>query len=240
MCIGNGFFDVEGMYGLGDFIYALGIADQRQASVINDKIASIIHTVQNGHNLQAMDEFNEFFGFFQYPPLVSPPYITQISNYTFYYNFLNTSRPEDYDYPNIYIDSTQSRRAIHVGNLTYHNQSDVQKYLGSDVVASSSRTKLVCVMENYRVLVYNGHLDMAVPYVSSERVLQNLTWKYDEEYKAADRKIWKLEDKVAGYVKCVRDFCFVLVRNAGHLVPHDQPQVAYDLITKFINNVSFT
>ena len=46
--------------------------------------------------------------------------------------------------------------------------------------------------------------------------------------------------EVAGYVRQVGDFYQVIVRNAGHLVPYDQPKVAYDLIKRFVNNKGFS
>ncbi|KAL3186968.1 hypothetical protein MRX96_004771 [Rhipicephalus microplus] len=60
------------------------------------------------------------------------------------------------------------------------------------------------------------------------------------QYKA-ERKIWKRPDGngVAGYVRKVGNFTQVLVRNAGHILPYDQPDVALDLITRFIDDKPF-
>lgn len=40
---------------------------------------------------------------------------------------------------------------------------------------------------------------------------------------------------IQGYVKSADQFHYVVVRGAGHLLPQDQPQRAWDMITRFIN-----
>ena len=44
---------------------------------------------------------------------------------------------------------------------------------------------------------------------------------------------------LAGYAKTVGNFTAVLVRNAGHMVPYDQPKWAFDLINRFTSGKSF-
>lgn len=42
-----------------------------------------------------------------------------------------------------------------------------------------------------------------------------------------------------GYVHQCGNFTEALVRNAGHMVPYDQPENALDLISRFIYNKPF-
>ena len=44
---------------------------------------------------------------------------------------------------------------------------------------------------------------------------------------------------MAGYVREVPGFVEVLVRDAGHMVPYDQPQAAWDMISRFTNAKAF-
>ncbi len=56
------------------------------------------------------------------------------------------------------------------------------------------------------------------------------------------KQIWKVtpgDVEVAGYFRQVGDFYQVIVRNAGHILPYDQPKVALDMIKRFINNKGF-
>jgi len=62
-----------------------------------------------------------------------------------------------------------------------------------------------------------------------------LEWSRSDDYRAARRQIWRVNGTIAGYVKSAGDFSEVLVRNAGHMVPTDQPVWALDLYNKFIS-----
>jgi vitellogenic carboxypeptidase-like protein len=54
-----------------------------------------------------------------------------------------------------------------------------------------------------------------------------------EQYRKVCRWPWYVDRQLAGYMKTAGKFTKVLVRNAGHFVPIDQPAWALDLITKF-------
>ena len=40
---------------------------------------------------------------------------------------------------------------------------------------------------------------------------------------------------IGGYVKQAENFTFMKVSGAGHMVPTDQPEIAYDMITEFMS-----
>lgn len=70
-------------------------------------------------------------------------------------------------------------------------------------------------------------------------VLQKLQWSAAKEYNSAKRNIWKVGNGIAGYSKTAGKLTEVLVRNAGHMVPRDQPKWAFDLISRFIAGKAF-
>lgn len=53
------------------------------------------------------------------------------------------------------------------------------------------------------------------------------------------RNKWYVDKELAGYVKTAGYLTEVLVRNAGHMVPADQPSWALDLISRFTRNKTF-
>lgn len=240
IAVGNGYINIHSFSGFANFLYQLGIVDSKQASHIAGIISSAKEDLERGEPLQALKNINKMVGYFQNPQVASPSYLTEVSGYEFYYDFLVTNTPEDYFYYPDYIQSPQSRRAIHVGNMPFHGKETVQHYLMNDIFGSSSTDQLAALMDDYKVLLYYGQLDLAITYTGAEELIQNLIWKYAEEYKVAERKIWRLDDDVAGYVKSVQNFTVALVRNAGHLVPHGQPKAALDLITRFIEDIPFS
>merc|ERR1712224_527998 len=107
-----------------------------------------------------------------------------------------------------FLNLESTRNSIHDYNST------VEEYLIPDWM-KSIRYKLPPLLENYKVLIYNG---------------QN-------EFLSANKLIWKVEStdqQVAGYVRQAQQFTQVIVRNAGHILPADQPRAALDMITRFI------
>ena len=90
-----------------------------------------------------------------------------------------------------------------------------------------------------KVLFYNGQLDVIIPYPATENFLNQLQWKGADEYSTSARRIWKVRGEVAGYARQVRNFRQVMVRNAGHILPYDQPVWAFDMIMRFVEGKSF-
>ena len=92
---------------------------------------------------------------------------------------------------------------------------------------------------SYGVLIYNGLLDAIIPASTTMNWVGKLNWIGAEELRKAERMIWKVtpDDKeVAGYIKKANKdhFYLAVVRNAGHLVPYEQPRAMLDLLDRFI------
>jgi vitellogenic carboxypeptidase-like protein len=88
-------------------------------------------------------------------------------------------------------------------------------------------------------MIYNGQLDMILGPPLTEDFLRTLEWGGTEEYRHAKKTIWKFGGEVVGYARSVRKLRQVVVRSAGHLLPADQPDVALDMITRFVENRHF-
>lgn len=95
------------------------------------------------------------------------------------------------------------------------------------------------LIDNYRVCIYNGQLDIIVAYPLTVNYLFNLDFKDKEKYLKAPRYVWKVDGKVAGYAKEPGNLVEVLVRNAGHMVPFDQPKWALDMLMRLTHYKSF-
>lgn len=94
------------------------------------------------------------------------------------------------------------------------------------------------LLNDYKILFFNGQLDIIVAYPLTVNFLKNLNFSSAEEYKTAPRKIWHVDEYIAGYVKQAGNLTEVLVRNAGHMVPFDQPEWAYNLVYNFVRNIA--
>ena len=69
--------------------------------------------------------------------------------------------------------------------------------------------------------------------------LDNLSWEHAEQWSLSKRFVWKTtknRNEPAGYVKTYRNLSFLKVKDAGHMVPMDQPENAFDMMQTFIND----
>jgi vitellogenic carboxypeptidase-like protein len=160
-----------------------------------------------------------------------------LTGFTFYFNYLY-SKEEGNDAVGTYIQLAEVRKAVHVGNSTFHTDKKVEENLKQDMM-QSVKPWVEVLLEEYRVLIYNGQLDIIVAYPLTLGFLQALEWSGATEYKTAPRVQWHVGKDIAGYAKSVGNFTELLVRDAGHMVPSDQSKWALDLISRFTANRPF-
>ena len=97
---------------------------------------------------------------------------------------------------------------------------------------------------NIRVLVYNGDRDMTTNSQGSEMLLDSMVWDGAAgwaDVKEFERGVWlpQVGTQLGGYIKQYQNLEFLVVYNSGHLVPFNQDEIALELVTRFLGNVSF-
>ncbi|KAF2671542.1 carboxypeptidase Y precursor [Microthyrium microscopicum] len=100
------------------------------------------------------------------------------------------------------------------------------------------------------VMFYQGNLDLACNTAGNYRWANNMPWKGQAEFSAKDLQPWSSDGKEVGTYKEVRIqmpgndkktlFTFLTVDKAGHMVPLNKPEVALDLMTRWIQGKSFS
>lgn len=60
-------------------------------------------------------------------------------------------------------------------------------------VMYSYKPELAVLMDNYKVLLYNGQLDLIVGVPLTETFLPTVQWSGQAAYAAANRTIWKVQ-----------------------------------------------
>lgn len=133
-----------------------------------------------------------------------------------------------------FLGNLTNKKIIHVGSMPF-GSTGVEKHMQIDVMKSMAPW-ISELLSHYRVLFYNGQLDVIIGYPSTVHFLEKLKFSGAKDYKTSKRKLWYVKNELAGYIKQAGNLTEVLVRNAGHLVPKDQPEWAFDLISKFVSN----
>lgn len=177
------------------------------------------------------------------------PYSSLFRNLTgmeYYFNMLWDRNPNRYGDWSQYVQHPSVRSSLHVGKRPLNNGTLVERHLMADMMKSmSSWLSILLDTNQYRVLLYSGQLDIIVPYRGTMRMAQSLKWSGAERFKNATRTVWRLTEPntnvtlVAGYATASGPLTVVLVRNAGHMVPGDQPVSGIDLINRFTTGKPF-
>lgn len=235
LAIGNGLTDPENQLVYGDYLYQLGLIDANGRDLFHQLEKKGQQLIQDKKFVEAFDVFDELLN----GDLHSSSLFKNLTGFDFYFNYLHTKDTEESNWMSEWVQRVDVRRALHVGNNSFHTEAtDVETHLKADVMQSLA-VLIADLTQHYRVLLYNGQLDIIVAYPTTENYLQHLKWPGAEAYKKAVRKQWRVDKEIAGYSKTVGSFTEVLVRNAGHMVPMDQPRWALDLITRFTRNKPF-
>ncbi|KAL3279163.1 hypothetical protein HHI36_016677 [Cryptolaemus montrouzieri] len=224
LAIGNGWLDPINQMNIGEYTFQLGLVDSKTKSRMDECRDKSIELLHQGHLVNST--------------LVQREITTIFKNATAYDNLYNYLLPADQKTEDIvesFVQRKEVRRAIHVGNLTFNPDELVDTALQGDIMVSVANI-LADLLENYRVLIYSGQLDLAVPYPTTVNYLEKLKFTSAEEYRAAERRIWYKKDDIAGYVKTAGNLTDIMILNAGHLVPMDQPEVAFEMIYNFTRN----
>ncbi|KAI1289754.1 putative serine carboxypeptidase CPVL [Halotydeus destructor] len=233
--IGDGLCDPETQGDYASFLYQVGLLDENQRDKMAAEQVKAIRYIQRG---QFYDAFVIFDTILNGDLISGKTLFFNATGMTYYFNLLSTNQPEDMGYFNDYLQLPETRNAIHVGNLTFNDGRIVEEHLVNDIM-QSIKPWLAVLMDNYKVLMYSGQLDIIVAAPLTENFLHNVRWSGQDEYLKTAKQVWKVDPSdrdVAGYVRHVRDFYHVIVRNGGHMLPYDQPRRSFYMIDNFIND----
>ncbi|XP_026755119.2 venom serine carboxypeptidase-like [Galleria mellonella] len=231
LAMGNAYCDPVHQIDYGNYLYQHGLIDNNQLLVFEKLQSQIVAEIKDGNWQQAdflMDKLMD-------GALTNFSYFKSFTGFEDYYNFLYTKEDIDTSTLANLLQNDKVRRSVHVGGLPFNSGEEVQIHLAYDILKSVA-SYVSELLSHYQILFYNGQLDIIVAYPLTENFLRNLNFSAANEYKTAPRHIWRVGDDIAGYVKKAGNLTEVLVRDAGHMVPHDQPRWALDLITRFIRN----
>jgi len=116
---------------------------------------------------------------------------------------------------------------------------EVYSFLSNDEFFSL-RFDLPPLLEHYRVVIYEGVNDLQCDFYGATAYLESMKWSGAKAFKTATNSTWMLDDNtVAGSFRVAEKLTYVNVFNAGHLVPHDQPVAALNMLEHLLRNTTF-
>lgn len=233
--IGNGLSDPVHQMEYGKYLNQLGLIDSSQMAVFDAIKEQGIEYIKAK---KWADAFRIFDNLLNGDLIYGKSLFFNDTGLTYYYNYIQSSEAIDTDEFVALLNKNAIRNQVHVGNLPFNDGHEVEINLMEDVMQSVAPW-VSELLSHYKGLIYNGQLDIIVAYPLTINYLQNLDFSAADEYKTAKRHIWQVDGEVAGYAKVAGNLTEVLVRDAGHMVPSDQPKWALDLISRFTHNKPF-
>jgi carboxypeptidase C (cathepsin A) len=120
-------------------------------------------------------------------------------------------------------------------NVTYvPGNDDIYTAFDADISRSYAGDVAWLLKNNARVLIYNGQDDFVVNTPGVLNYLNSLNWVSTGNWKRTRKQVWTIRGEVKGWAKVYNNLWFVLVNHAGHMVPTDQPDAAFNMLGHFI------
>ncbi|XP_001986935.2 venom serine carboxypeptidase [Drosophila grimshawi] len=228
VAIGNGLSDPVHQLKYGDYLYQLGLIDDNGLAQFHAAEQKGADCIAKQDMVCAFDVFDSLIN----GDMTNGSLFSNLTGYNWYYNYLVT-HPDPADAKlGEFLQAGATRRAIHVGNLTFHDldkENKVEKFLMKDVMDSVAPW-IAELLSHYTVCIYSGQLDIIVAYPLTRNYLKKLKFPGSDVYRTAPREVWRIDGEIAGYVKHAGHLVEIMIRNAGHMAPHDQPKWLYEMI----------
>lgn len=144
-------------------------------------------------------------------------YFANITGSHDYDNFLRTYAPSAFGNYARFLSQPSVAKAIHVGSHGLQSGMPCEMHLLSDFMVSL-KPQFATLLDNVKVLIYNGQLDIIIGAPLTEAFLPTVQWSGQSAYQSAERVVWKQNAtamQVSGYARSVKSFTQVVVGGAG-------------------------
>jgi len=228
--IGNGWMSPLDQGKYASYLFFHGLIDMHQYRELDRIDGKILKIIEEGNWLDAWKMSDEQLNF-----------ILTALNYSNLYDISKDQyRPSTMNFWS-WLNMDSVREGIHVGSTEFSDGLKVYMSMVEDTMRSV-KPYLEEILKHYRVVNYHGALDIICHYPGTEDMYSKTTWPGHEEFMESHRHGWWVHNsdtntqELAGFVKKGGNLRLVLMRNAGHSVPINQPQWALRLLEDFVSD----
>ncbi|CAN7984254.1 unnamed protein product [Ixodes hexagonus] len=217
-----------------DFLFSVGMINENARTQMHERFRKIRDESNRKTQLGLLSKTC-----FQDYTKKNPSLFQQLTGYNLYSSVAYSRIPKEFTRYKDYVNSEDFKTRIHVGSgVTLRAQMPLVFYhLGMDDFFTDIATTLESVMNNCRVLIYGGQLDVIFPATNMERFYDTLTWNGSHEFKHSGKIPWYNDtdpDCLNGYVTKGGNVKYVLLQGAGHDPGFDVPEAIHEMTVKFI------
>jgi cathepsin A (carboxypeptidase C) len=147
-------------------------------------------------------------------------------------------KPLCYDFDSVidYLNTAEIQAALGVSKKWNSCNREVQLLFSAagDYLINYHQMIPELLEDGIEALIYAGEMDYLCNWCGNKAWAQKLEWKGKDAFNKAADDDYKLNGQVAGRLRSAKGFHFMQVYGAGHLMPMDKPDVALDMVNKFI------
>jgi len=163
----------------------------------------------------------------------------QLSGYNPYDMRIKCEKPPlCYDFSNIetYLNREDVKETIGAKGDWKSCNMIVNKLFMADFMTSFHQGIPDLLHDGLEVLIYAGDVDYICNWLGNKKWVKALEWDGHDEFNAAEDKAWNLTTgENMGRLRAHKNFKFLQVYNAGHMVPMDQPQAASEMLNSWLD-----
>ncbi|XP_061355615.1 serine carboxypeptidase-like 50 [Gastrolobium bilobum] len=203
--------------------YYVGLINDRQKNELEKAQLEVVGLARIGNWSEAADARNEVLRV-----------LRNITGLATLYDYTRKAPYED-DLVAEFLNFAEVKKALGVNeSFVYVLCSDiVDAALHADAM-KSVKYMVEHLVRKSRVLLYQGQHDLMDGVVQVEAWVKTMKWEGIVEFLNAERKIWKVNGELAGYVQSWKSLTNVVVLGAGHLLSADQAVNSQTMIEDWV------
>jgi len=143
----------------------------------------------------------------------------------------------DFSDADTYLNSDEVKAGLGVrSDIQWQDcNEEVYTLLLGDWVGNFAVDIPIVLASNISVLIYSGDNDFICNALGGNRWVSAMSWPGQEAYVNASPIPWIVDSIERGWLKTVDNFSFLVIYNAGHMVPMNQPKISLDMVEVFID-----
>jgi carboxypeptidase C (cathepsin A) len=134
-----------------------------------------------------------------------------------------------------WLNQPATKKLLNVSNDRKWGLCDTGPYFS--LMSDMDRTSVLLfpgILAKIPILLYNGNYDLICNMDGTATYSTDLQWPGQSAFNNAPNTTWVGPNGPAGYYKSAQGLTRLVVDNAGHMVPFDQPANAQDMVWKYI------
>ncbi|XP_010483821.1 PREDICTED: serine carboxypeptidase-like 49 [Camelina sativa] len=144
-----------------------------------------------------------------------------------------------YDFSNMekFLNLKSVRKSLGVGDIDFVSCStSVYQAMLRDWMRNLEVGIPQLLEDGINLLVYAGEYDLICNWLGNSRWVNAMDWSGKTNFGAAEAVPFMVDGKEAGSLKTYEQLSFLKVRDAGHMVPMDQPKAALAMLKRWMEN----